>query len=333
MPVAPMTNPGSGGTTRQQSPKEAADPPQPPLPSIPATFAPAPAEEPRRFWLNLWHQLIHLISPPADAEALREVVEELIEEPLSESGISPAERMLLANIIKLRQCRVSDCMVPRADIVAVDVVDAVKEVVEEMSAHGFSRLPVYRGTLDDVIGMVHVKDIIPCLMQQKPCSLPDILRPVLYVAPSMPASKLLLQMRQTRQHMAVVIDEFGGIDGLVTIENLVEEIVGEIEDEHDAPSAPPIIARADGTLLVDARLTIEAFEHQTDIHLPPLEGEDVDTLGGYVTHMAGRVPHVGESFPAESGLSFEILEMDQSRVNLLRIRTPRRIADPAAAAE
>ena len=130
--------------------------------------------------------------------------------------------------------------------------------------------------------------------------------------------------------MAVVIDEFGGIDGLVTIENLVEEIVGEIEDEHDAPSAPPIIARADGTLLIDARLTIEAFEYQTSIHLPPMDGEDVDTLGGYVTHLAGRVPHVGENFPTESGLSFEVLEMDQSRVNRLRIHTPRRISDPAA---
>jgi len=252
MPLTPMTNSGSGGTARQRAPQEqqAAAPSPAPQASIavagPATFAPASAEEPRRFWLNLWHQIIHLISPPADAEALREVVEE--------------------------------------------VNDSVKEVVEEMSTHGYSRIPVYRGTLDDVIGMVHVKDIIPCLMQQRPCSIPDILRPVLYVAPSMPASKLLLQMRQTRQHMAVVIDEFGGIDGLVTIEDLVEEIVGEIEDEHDAPSSPPIIARADGTLLADARLTIEAFEYQTGIHLPSMEGEDVDTLGGYVTHLAGRVP-------------------------------------------
>jgi CBS domain containing-hemolysin-like protein len=288
-------------------------------------------EEPRSIWLSIWHRLIHLISPPADAEVLREVVEELIEEPLSESGISPAERMLLANIIKLRECRVEDCMVPRADIVALDVGSSIKDLVEEMSANGYSRIPVYRGTLDDVIGMVHVKDIVPILAQQRTGSIPDLLRPVLYVAPSMPASRLLLQMRQTRQHMAVVIDEFGGIDGLVTIEDLVEQIVGEIEDEHDAPSPPPIIARADGTMLTDARLTIEDFEYQTNIHLPPLDGEDVDTLGGYVIHLAGRVPHVGESFPNESGLTFEVLEMDQSRVKRLRIRSPRKISDPAAA--
>ena len=302
-----------------------------PAPLTPSSSVSPATEEPRSIWLGLWHRLIHLISPPADAEVLREVVEELIEEPLSESGISPAERILLGNIIKLRERRVGDCMVPRADIVALDVTASVKELVDEMSSHGFSRIPIYRDTLDDVIGMVHVKDIVPCLAQQRPCIIADILRPVLYVAPSMPASKLLLQMRQTRQHMAVVIDEFGGIDGLVTIEDLVEEIVGEIEDEHDAPSAPPIIARADGTLLTDARLTIEAFEHQTGIHLPPLDGEDVDTLGGYVTHLAGRVPLVGERFPSESGLNFEVLEMDQSRVNRLRIRVPRRASDPAAA--
>jgi len=298
--------------------------------SAPPSASASPSEEPRSIWLALWHKMIHALSPPADAEVLREVVEELIEEPLSESGISPAERILLANIIKLRERRVGDCMVPRADIVALDVASSVKELVEEMSAHGFSRIPIYRGTLDDVIGMAHVKDIIPWLAQQRSCAIADILRPVLYVAPSMPASKLLLQMRQTRQHMAVVIDEFGGIDGLVTIEDLVEQIVGQIEDEHDAPGAPPIIARADGTLLTDARLTIEAFEYQTGMHLPPLDGEDVDTLGGYVTHLAGRVPHVGESFPNESGLSFEVLEMEQSRVKRLRVRVPRRVSEPAA---
>jgi CBS domain containing-hemolysin-like protein len=302
--------------------------PMPPSPTAPTAATPQPApEEPRSLWLRLWRRVIHSISPPADAEVLREVVAELIEEPLSESGISPAERMLLANIIKLRERRVSDCMVPRAEIAAVDVGDTVKELLEVMAANGYSRVPVFRGTLDDVIGMVHVKDIVPCLAQGKACVIPDLLRPVLYVAPSMPASKLLLQMRQTRQHMAVVIDEFGGIDGLVTIEDVVEEIVGEIDDEHDAPAPPPIIARADGTLLTDARLMIEAFEHQTGIHLPPLEGEDVDTLGGYVTNLAGRVPHVGENFPGATGLTFEVLEMDQSRVKRLRIRVPRRAAN------
>lgn len=302
-----------------------------PVPIPPPPSATMPAEEPRSIWLDLWYKIIHVISPPADVEALREVVEELIDEPLSESGISSAERMLLGNIIRLRERRIGDCMVPRAEIIATDVDATIQDLVGEMSDNGFSRIPIYRGTLDDVIGMVHVKDIVPFLAKQSPCLISDILRPVLYVAPSMPSFKLLLQMRQTRQHMAVVIDEFGGVDGLVTIEDLVEEIVGEIEDEHDAPAPPPVIARTDGTYLTDARLTIESFERQTGIQLLSSDGEDVDTLGGYVAHLAGRVPHVGEIFTNAASLTFEVLEMDQSRVNRLRIRTNRRINNAAAA--
>ncbi|MDD4615575.1 MAG: hemolysin family protein [Alphaproteobacteria bacterium] len=286
----------------------------------------APSETPRSLWLRLWQKVIHFISPRADAESLREMVEELVEDPLSASGLTSAERMLLTNIIKLRERKVIDCMVPRADIVALDASASLKELAEEMSNNGYSRIPIYRGTLDDVIGMVHVKDIVPFLAQQKPCVIPDILRPVMYVAPSMPASRLLLQMRQTRQHMAVVIDEFGGVDGLVTIEDLVEEIVGEIEDEHDIPPPPPVIARPDGTLLADARLGIEAFETQTKISLPRVDAEDVDTLGGYVSHLAGKVPQVGEIIQGP-GVSFEVIEMEQSRVNRIRIRTVRRIPE------
>ncbi len=135
----------------------------------------------------------------------------------------------------------------------------------------------------------------------------------------MAAAKLLLQMRQTRQHMAMVVDEFGGVDGLVTMEDLVEEVVGDIEDEHDAPPAPTLITRADGTLLVDARLSIEDFGNKTGFNLPPLEGEDIDTLGGYVANLAGHVPRIGEKV-AGSGFNFEVLEMDQGRIRRLRIR-------------
>jgi CBS domain containing-hemolysin-like protein len=281
------------------------------------------AEDPRTWWFNLWHTLHNLVRPPPDAEVLREVVEELIEEPLSESGISPAERMLLANIINLRERKVGDCMVPRADIIAADVSSSIKEVADLMATHAHSRIPIYRDTLDDVIGMVHMKDIMPCLAYQQMRTVPDLLRPVLFMAPSMPASKLLLHMRSTRQHMAVVVDEFGGIDGLCTIEDLVEEIVGEIDDEHDAPPASPIITRNDGTLLVDARLPIEEFEVRTGIKLPTLEGEDIDTLGGYVATLAGRMPQIGETFRSADGLTFEVLERDQSSIKRLRLRMPR----------
>ncbi|MFA5041208.1 MAG: hemolysin family protein [Bdellovibrionales bacterium] len=292
--------------------------------TFPSGSSLSPLEESRSLLRELWYKLVHTISPPADVESLREVVEELIGEPLSESGITAAERSLLSNIIHLRERRVSDCMVPRADIVALDVNASVKELVEEISANGYSRIPIYRGTLDDVIGMAHVKDIVPFLAQARPVVIPDILRPVLYVAPSMAVSRLLVQMRQTRQHMALVIDEFGGVDGLVTIEDLVEEIVGEIEDEHDLPATAPIITRADGTLLVDARLTIEAFEQQTRTRLPRVDEEEIDTLGGYVTHLAGRVPQVGEIVQGMAGMTFEVLEKEQSRINRLRFRPSRR---------
>jgi CBS domain containing-hemolysin-like protein len=276
-------------------------------------------EEPRKWWQTLWHRLRNLWHETPDAEALREVVEEIIDEPLSESGLSPAERMLLGNIMDLRGKKVGDCMIQRADIIAADVEADLRDLVDIMAAHAHSRIPIYRDTLDDVIGMVHIKDILPCLAYAQERSIADLIRPVMFVAPSMAAARLLLQMRQTRQHMAMVVDEFGGIDGMVTIEDLVEEIVGEIEDEHDAPPPPSIIKRADGTLLIDARLPIAEFEARTAIRLPLLEGEDIDTLGGYVANLAGRVPNIGEKVTGD-GLGFEVLEMDQGRIRRLRVR-------------
>jgi CBS domain containing-hemolysin-like protein len=232
--------------------------------------------------------------------------------------------MLLGNIMLLRERKVGDCMLPRAKIIAIDITSSLKDVTTVMASHGHSRIPVYRGTLDDLLGMVHIKDIMPCLANNVMRPLQDLLRPVLFVAPSMPAAKLLLQMRQTRQHMAMVVDEFGGIDGLVTIEDLVEEIVGEIDDEHDAVEAPFVIARGDGSYLVDARLPIEDFETHTGHPLPPLDGEDSDTLAGYVTTLAGRIPQIGESFQTTNGFLFDILEIDQSRVKRLRVRRLKR---------
>jgi CBS domain containing-hemolysin-like protein len=294
-----------------------------------STPALAKDEEPRTWLPRVCRKIKNLWHPAPNAEDLREVVEEIIDEPLSESGISSAERMLLGNIMALRGKKVGDCMIQRADIVAADIDLGFRDLIDIMAAHAHSRIPIYRETLDDVIGMVHIKDILPSLAYDQERSIADLIRPVMFVAPSMAAARLLLQMRQTRQHMAMVVDEFGGIDGMVTIEDLVEEIVGEIEDEHDTPPSPSIITRADGTLLIDARLPIEEFEQRTAIKLPALEGEDIDTLGGYVANLAGRIPHIGEKVIGE-GLSFEILEMDQSRIRHLRVR-PLTAAPPAAA--
>jgi CBS domain containing-hemolysin-like protein len=253
---------------------------------------------------------------------LRDTIEELIEERREEEGsIAADERVLLANILKLRDRTARDVMVPRADIVATDEKTPLNEVVQRISQDAHSRMPVYRETLDEVVGMVHIKDVLASVASQKlGAAVKDIVRPVLIVAPSMPVLDLLLQMRLARQHMALVVDEFGGIDGLITIEDLVEEIVGEIEDEHDVASPPRITLRPDGSLNADARVGIEDFENMVGPVLTEEEREDVDTLGGLVFSLAGRVPARGELLKHPSGLEFEIVDADPRRVKRLRVR-------------
>src|SRR5215468_12451405 len=258
-----------------------------------------------------------------NGETLRETIEELIEETDNEvdAPISQDESALLRNILPLRNFTAYDVMVPRADIAAVPVDIELNELVRVMSTKGHSRLPVYRETLDDVIGMVHIKDVLTCLTGDRPFDLKAILREVLFVAPSMRALDLLLQMRLARIHMALVIDEFGGIDGLTTIEDVVEEIVGEIEDEHDIEQGPKMLARPDGTLIADARTTIEEFERRVGPVLSEAEREqDIDTLGGLVIAMTGHVPTRGETVTHPSGIVFEVIEADPRRIRRLRIR-------------
>lgn len=252
---------------------------------------------------------------------LRDAIEELIEERDSaENSIAADERILLANILKLRDRTVVDAMVPRADIIGVPADITLPQLVQRFSEEAHSRMPVYRESLDDVVGMLHIKDVLGCVADQKPFNMQAIIREVLIVAPSMPVLDLLLHMRQTRQHMALVVDEFGGIDGLVTIEDLVEEIVGEIEDEHDDAVEPKMVPRADGSLIADARLAIEDFEAQVGRIFDEEELEDIDTLGGLVFALAGRVPARGELLRHPTGVEFEVIEADPRRIKRLRVR-------------
>lgn len=267
-------------------------------------------------------------------EELREAVAELIEDHESASAMPPAERLLLANILQLRERTVDDCMVPRADIVAVEIESDMKDLVKLMAETQHSRIPVYRETLDDVLGMVHMKDVMDCLANSRAFRIKDLVRQVLFVAPSMPVMKLLLQMRTTRHHMALVVDEFGGIDGIVTIEDLVEQIIGDIDDEHDDVTPPKIIMRTDGSMIAEARLTVEEFESRVGAILTSAEREDIDTLGGLVFILAGHMPHVGETFRHSSGVEFDVLEVDHNKLKRLRVRNlpnaaetgPRKIA-------
>jgi len=261
---------------------------------------------------------------------LRNRIEGLIEkqEVAGELPATSDEITLLRNILNLHGLSVDDIMVPRADIVAVDIDTPLPELVRLMSEQGHSRIPVYRGSLDEIEGMIHIKDVLGCLDREQPARLRDIVRRVLFVAPSMPILELLLQMRVTRVHLALVVDEFGGIDGLATIEDLVEEIVGEIEDEHDDDVMPGMRERADGSLDADARVALKDFEERVGAMLTAEErDEDIDTLGGLVFYLAGRVPVRGEVIRHDTGTEFEILDADPRRVRRMRVRFPRREED------
>ena len=266
-----------------------------------------------------------------DNGSVRDTLDELIEErEEAEVPIDEDERQLLANVLELRSQDVEDVMVPRADIVAVECGTPLAEVIDTMTEIGHSRLPVYRDTLDNAIGVVHVKDVIPWFAKADEFDLAAVARKVLFVSPSMRVLELLLEMRVTRSHMALVVDEFGGVDGLVTIEDLVEEIVGEIEDEHDRTEEPDLIRRPDGAFDADARVTVESLEEALGPVVTDEEREDIDTLGGLVFSLAGRVPIRGELIRHSTGLEFEVLDADPRRIKRLRlrVRAPRLTSAP-----
>ncbi|MBO6837308.1 MAG: hemolysin family protein [Alphaproteobacteria bacterium] len=255
---------------------------------------------------------------------LRDSFEELLEQHDDrETPIDPDERALIDNILNVGEETAYDVMVPRADIVSVPVDTNLDDLVAIMSRQPHSRYPVHRESLDDVLGMVHIKDVLAATTEPREnFSIRKVMRKVLFVAPSMRVLDLLLQMRMNRLHMALVVDEYGGIDGLVTIEDLVEEIVGEIEDEHDVDRGPKIERKPDGTWIADARLDIEDLEDRIGPVLTEEEREeDIDTIGGLVFTLAGRVPIRGELIPHEaSGLEFEVLEADPRRIKRIRLR-------------
>ncbi|MEO1194125.1 MAG: hemolysin family protein [Pseudomonadota bacterium] len=274
-------------------------------------------------------RLLGRLRPRPSEAALREAIEEIVgqvDQREGEDGEAPVigsrERMLLSNILNLRHLTAYDVMVPRADIDAVDVETGFAEFMDVISKRGHSRLPVYRETLDDIVGFVHLKDAIPFASDPAGFQLDAIKRPPLFIAPSALALDLLLEMRLSRRHMALVVDEYGGVDGLITIEDLVEEIVGEIEDEHDLDETEALLRGKDGTILADARMLIEDLEEEIGPILSEEEREaDIDTIGGLVATLAGRVPARGELIPhPASGVTFEVVEADPRRLKRLRLR-------------
>ena len=288
----------------------------------------------------------------------REELEEALagDAPDAEDSFTPEERALLRNIVSLRELRVEDVMVPRADIDAVEVGITIGELILKFRETGHSRIPVYRETLDDPLGMVLLKDLLAYITRprlvadqsdgaastawmfepvdlRKPLSEADLIRRVLFVPSSMAVMTLLGTMQSERMQMALVIDEYGGTDGLVSIEDAVETVVGEIEDEHDE-EGPMIIVSGDGAYEVDGRASLEEVAEEIDEVLAAgPEGEEIETIGGLVFSLLGRIPAAGERIVGPGGYELEVLDADPRRIKRLKVRPPAPDQDLAGPAQ
>ncbi|HJO13884.1 MAG: CBS domain-containing protein [Pelagibacteraceae bacterium] len=230
------------------------------------------------------------------------------------------EKNLIKNILNLNEKSVEDVMVTRAEIISIEKKKTIKEILSVIKNESHSRMPVYDQNLDNVLGFLHIKDVIKNI-NNKNFIINDILRDVLYVAPKSPILDLLKRMRSSRIHMGLVVDEFGGVDGLVTIEDLVEEIVGEIEDEHDAEDDEVKIKRInDRTIIVDAAYKIIELEDLFQLKIKEAKEEEIDTVGGLVSYVASKVPNTNEVFVFNNQLKFKILEADERKVITLEIK-------------
>jgi len=267
-------------------------------------------------------QFIKSFFTPKQDTSLREAIEEYIEEPQSFDGDADAihERALFSNILALRDISVDRVMVPRADIIGVDADATEDELFAVIADSQVSRLPVYTDNLDEVIGTIHLKDILAAQAANQKFVIKDNITEIPIVSPAMPILDLLLTMRQSRRHMALVVDEYGGIDGLVTIGDIVESVLGEIEDEHDTQEDPQLIRDKDGAVLADARVSIDHFEDEYGTLLSEDERSESDTLGGLVFTIAGRIPVRGEVLTHDTGMEFEIMDADPRRINVVKIR-------------
>jgi len=300
----------------------------------------APATATREPHAGLFDRLRTLfgMTPPS----IRDDIEDAIDEEAG-AEFSPQERAILKNVLRLHDVRVADIMVPRADIIALSLDSSLREVLDLFRTAGHSRLPVYEETLDDPRGMVHIRDFLGFLASNPrfgltgeiessgeppggeasldtPLAAVQILRPVLFAPPSMPALDLLLKMQASRTHMALVIDEYGGTDGLVSIEDVVESIVGDIEDEHDEAEPPELQSLGDGVFMAEARAPLDEVSSAVSFDFASLaDAEEVDTIGGVVTAAAGRVPSRGEILKGPGPFEYEVLDADPRRIKRLKI--------------
>ncbi len=250
------------------------------------------------------------------------------DDDVDEDGASQSQRSIPHGMINLRRMRVEDVSIPKADIVAVPQTISLEELVSFFKDSGLTRLPVYDGTLDTPVGLVHLKDVALGFGFNgggKDFDLKALLRPLLFVPPSMTIGVLLTKMQTERRHMALVIDEYGGVDGLVTIEDLIEQVIGEIEDEHDVDEDTLWIKEKPGQYVALAKTPLEEFEAEIGLSLTDhdaVDEEEIDTLGGLVFMLSGRVPARGEVVLHPEGPEFEVIDADPRRIKRLRVRVP-----------
>ena len=259
---------------------------------------------------------------------LKQSIETVLDSDLKDTeGISKHERLMLLNILKIDGIRSSDIMIPRADIGAVELNDSFEKVLEVFIKEAHSRVPIYEKNLDNIIGMIHIKDLVNYQNQKKTETnfLQNLKREILEIPPSMPVLDLLLKMQLTRLHMGIVIDEYGCTDGLVTIEDVIEEITGEIEDEHDEKNLPMLIKSSLNTFEASARIEIDELQKVTNVEfLNSYDNDDVDTLGGLIFSITGRVPQRGEIIKHTSGTTFEIRDADPMKIKSVKVTTPKK---------
>jgi CBS domain containing-hemolysin-like protein len=266
-------------------------------------------------------RITSFLRPKNDA-SLRETIEEYIENGGNveeDALLSVHEKALLSNVLELHNIVASDVMIPRADIIGVRHDISQKELFALLAEKQYSRYPVFKNTLDNIVGSIHIKDILTNIACDEAFDMNTLIRDIPIISPSMHVLDLLTQMRLTRKHVALVVDEFGGIDGLITIGDLIEAIVGEIDDEHNLEVQPEMTLQVDGSILADARYDVDEFEDIYGEILSEEEREGNDTLGGLTFYLAGRVPARGEVLKHSSGMIFEIVDADPRRVKLLKI--------------
>jgi len=276
---------------------------------------------------RLWRGMRHLIFGDDAEPTLRDTIEEAIEEaedarPVA-GDLSSSERQMLRNLLHFGDQTAGDICVTRGDIIAVPATMTFEKLVEAFAEAGHSRLPVYGESLDEVVGMIHIKDVfVADFDPSRDRTVTALMREPLFVPESMGVIELLARMRAERTHLAIVVDEFGGTEGLVTIEDVVEEIVGDIEDEHDEAEAGMLTLLDEGLWEADARLELEELQEAVDARLKPEEEDEVDTVGGLTFLLAGRILQPGESVVHPSGWRLESVDADSRRIKRVRLHAP-----------